>query len=308
VKRDLLALTDLGPQGLHDLLDRAGAHARARGGDTARDQRPLAGRSVALLFEKPSTRTRLALEVATVELGGHPVVIASGDSQVARGEAVEDTARVLGRTVFLVAYRTGPRARLLAMARACRAPVVNALSDDGHPLQVLADLYAVRAERGRLHGLRYAFIGDAGNVARSWIEAAGLLGLELTLACPEGFGPPAGELEQALAAGGRVAVTVDPIEAARGADVVITDVWVSMGQESAAEERKRRLAGYRITRALLAHAAPEAKVLHCLPAHRGEEIEAEVIDGPRSLVWEAVGARLHVTKAALVWAAEERNA
>ena len=301
MKRDLMCLADLGAAGVRDLLRQSALLQRARlAGDTT--SRPLSGRTVALLFDKPSTRTRLAFEVAAVELGAHPLLITQATSQVGRGEPIEDTARVLGRMVDAVACRTDRADRLEALARACSAPVLNALTDDAHPLQTLADLMAVEQARGRLEGLKYAWIGDASNVARSWIEAAGLLGLRLSLACPDGFGPPSAEVERARAGGAEIVLGSDARGAASGADVLITDVWVSMGKESEIAARKQALAPYRVTRALVASASPDVVVLHCLPAHRGEEIEAEVLDGPRSIVWDAVEARLHTTKAALLWA------
>ena len=297
LKRDLLCLADLGAAGLHAILERAAELERTRSTAT----RPLASCTLAMVFDKPSTRTRVAFEVAAVELGAHPMLLTQASSQMGRGEPIEDTARVLGRMVDAVACRTDRHDRLEALARACRTPVLNALTDDAHPLQVLADLHTVRAARGRLDGAVVAWVGDASNVARSWVEAAGLLGLELRLSCPEGFGPPAAEVDLARARGGRVVLVDDPREAARGADVLLTDVWVSMGQEAEAERRRHALARYRIDRELVRIAHPRVVVLHCLPAHRGEEIEAEVIDGPHSFVWDAVDARLHVTKAALLW-------
>ena len=299
MKRDLLSLADLGAKGALEILETSAMFERLRG--TSAHPRPLAGRTVALLFDLPSTRTRISLEVAAVELGAHPLVITGEASQASRGEPIEDTARVLGLTVALVACRTPDPARLAALAFACTAPVVNGLTRQAHPLQVLADLHAVRAARGRVDGLRYAWLGDCTNVARSWIEAAGLLGLDFTIASPPGFGPSADDL---LWEGG-VKVTEDPSAAAANADVILTDTWLSMGFEADAEVRRRALSPYRITRALLATAAPGVNVLHCLPAHRGEEIDADVIDGPGSLVWEAVAARLHTAKAALVWAAND---
>ncbi|MEJ7730922.1 MAG: ornithine carbamoyltransferase [Polyangiaceae bacterium] len=298
--RHLLDLSDLGGgDGVRALLAHAACLEGAR--DAGGQERPLIGRTLALVFDKPSTRTRLAFEVAAVELGAHPMLITPTTSQTGRGEPLEDTARVFGRLVSAVACRTGSHAGLRTLARASSAPVLNALTDDAHPLQTLADLYTVLAERGTLEGLRYVWVGDASNVARSWIEAAGLLGLHLVLACPAGFGPPPAEVELAGARGGRVELTDDARAAARGADVLITDVWVSMGQEAEVAARRKALADYRIDRAMVGGASPEVVVLHCLPAHRGEEIAAEVIDGPRSFVWDAVEARLHVTKAALLW-------
>ena len=302
MKRDFITLSDLG-SGLPEMLERTAYFQRVRG--TSDHPLPLAGKTAALLFDKPSTRTRLSLEIATVELGGHPLVLDASTSQMSRGEPIEDTARVLGRMAHLVTYRTGAPSKLDGLARACSAPVINALTDTAHPLQVLADLFAVKSERGRVEGLRYVWVGDASNVARSWIEAAGLLGLDLALATPDSMRPPVDEVELAVARGGRITVTGDVEEATRGADVVITEVWVSMGQEAEAAERKAVLAPYRVDAALLARAARDVMVLHCLPAHRGEEIDADVVDGPRSFVWEAVEARLHTSKAVMAWALEQ---
>jgi ornithine carbamoyltransferase len=300
-KRDLLLLEDLGgAAGLRRLLDVSIGFERAPGPVASR---PLAGRVIALIFDKASTRTRVAFEVAAVELGAHPIMITQATSQTGRGEPVEDTARVLGRMgIAAVAYRTDAATRVEALARAFPGPVLNALTDDTHPLQVLADLHAVQVACGSLDNRRYAWIGDASNVARSWIEAAGLLGLELRLACPRGFEPPAAEVQLARSRGGRVDIGEDPKWAVEGAGVVVTDVWVSMGKEAEVAARKKALEPYRVSRALLAGASSDVRVLHCLPAHRGEEIDADVIDGPASLVWEAVAARLYTSKAALAWA------
>ncbi|MDC3953577.1 ornithine carbamoyltransferase [Polyangium jinanense] len=301
MKRDLIRLSDLGDGGITAMLDRSAFFARVRG--KAEHPRPLAGHAVALLFDKPSTRTRLSLEVATYELGGHPIIVTPDSTQMSRGEPTEDTARVLGRMVSAVTYRTSTTARFEAMARACRAPVLNALTDDAHPMQVLADLHTTREARGRLEGLRICWVGDASNVARSWIEAAGLLKLDITLATPPAFAPPLPEVEEARARGGRITVTSDAREAAKDADVLLTDVWVSMGQEDEREYRIGALSPYRITQELVSLASPEVVVLHCLPAHRGEEIDADVLEGPRSFVWDAVESRLHTSKALLEWAA-----
>jgi ornithine carbamoyltransferase len=236
------------------------------------------------------------------ELGGYPVVITAQGSQIGRGEPEADTARVLSRIVDIIAYRTFESARLVELARASRVPVVNALTDEAHPLQLLADLYTVKRVRGKLAGLRYAWIGDGNNMARSWIEAARLLGLELLLACPAGFEPPADEVALANQAGAKVTITRDPKAACEGADVISTDVWASMGQEHESERRKRAFAAYCVTSEMVALASKDVVVLHCLPAHRGEEIEADVIEGPRSFVWDQAEARLHTGKAVLVWA------
>jgi ornithine carbamoyltransferase len=304
VKRDFLSLSDLGPGGIERILDSSREFQRLRG--TAEHPRPMAGRSAALLFDKASTRTRVSLEIAVVELGGHPVVITSQGSQMARGEPLADTARVLGRQVHAITYRTFETSRIVELARASSVPVINALTDDSHPLQLLADLFTVRSVRGSLAGLSYAWVGDGNNMARSWIEAASLLGLDLRLACPEGFDPPSAEIEQARARGAKITLVRDPAQACENVDVISTDVWASMGQEDEEEARKRAFAGFRITSRFVAKASPEVVVLHCLPAHRGEEIDADVIDGPRSFVWDQAEARLHTSKAVLSWCLESR--
>jgi ornithine carbamoyltransferase len=296
----LLNLSDLGPKGLISLLDAADRFKDGR--RSAAAPKPLAGRSVALVFEKASTRTRLSLEIAVAELGGHPVVLTSAGSQMGRGEPIADTARVLGRMVDAITFRTSGVERLDEMVQYAQVPVLNALTDSSHPMQVLADLQTIRRVRGRLEGLKYAWIGDGNNMANSWIEAAGLLGLELVLACPNGYDPDPAFLTAAKQRGARLSVTRDPRVAASGADVISTDVFASMGQEQEQAARLQAFAGMIVDRQLTALAHPEHVVLHCLPAHRGEEIAADVIDGPRSFVWDQAEARLHTSKAALVWA------
>jgi ornithine carbamoyltransferase len=298
--RHFTELSDLGPGGLVRLLDAADRWKETRGTPAAR--RPLAGQSVALIFDKASTRTRLSLEVAVAELGGYPVVITAQGSQLGRGEPLADTARVLSRMVHAITLRTFEHSRLLELAGASTIPVLNALTDHNHPMQLLADLQTVRRAKRRLEGLRYAWIGDGNNMANSWLEAAGLLQLELTLACPEGFDPEAKELERARARGAEVRIVRDPRHAAEGADVISTDVYASMGQEAEQAARLRAFQGFSVTKDLVALAREDVMVLHCLPAHRGEEIAAEVIDGPNSHVWDQAEARLHTSKAALDWA------
>ena len=298
--RHLLSLSDLGTTGLVRMLDASDRWQKVRG--TAGAPRPLAGKSVALVFEKSSTRTRLSLEIAVTELGGHPVVLTSNGSQLGRGEPIADTARVLTRMVHAITFRTSSEERLAQLVENSTVPVLNALTDTGHPMQLLADLQTVRQKRGKLEGLRYAWIGDGNNMANSWIEAAGLLKLDLVLACPKGYDPSAAILATATERGGKVRVVRDPAEAVRGAHVVSTDVFASMGQESEAAERTAAFRGFMVSRELLRHAAHDVTVLHCLPAHRGEEIEAEVIDAPGSAIWDQAEARLHTAKAALEWA------
>lgn len=298
--RHFTELSDLGSGGLLRLLDAADRWKESRG--TPGGHRPLAGKSVALIFDKASTRTRLSLEVAVAELGGHPVVITSQTSQLGRGEPLSDTARVLSRMVHAITLRTFEHTRLLELARASEVPVLNALTDHSHPMQLLADLQTVRRAKKRLKGLVYAWIGDGNNMANSWLEAAGLLQLELALACPEGFDPDTGEVERARERGATVRILRDPRQAAEGADVISTDVFASMGQEGEHAARLRAFSGYCVSPELVAHAKRDVMVLHCLPAHRGEEIAAEVIDGPLSHVWDQAEARLHTAKAALEWA------
>jgi ornithine carbamoyltransferase len=294
----LLSLTDLGAQGLLNLLDAADRFKDERG-KTAK--RPLAGKSVALIFEKASTRTRLSLEVAVAELGGHPVVLTSSGSQMGRGEPICDTARVLSRMVHAITFRTAGHERLLEMVQYSSVPVLNALTDDSHPMQLLADLMTVRRAKGRLDGLKYAWVGDGNNMATSWIEAAGLLKFELVLACPAGYDPSASAIEKAKALGANISVVRDPKVAVHQADVVSTDVFTSMGQEQEQEQRLKAFAGMTLNKALLAKANPGNVVLHCLPAHRGEEIDAELFESS-PYIWDEAEARLHTSKAAFAWA------
>jgi ornithine carbamoyltransferase len=301
-KRDFLALSDLGAEGLLGLLERAAALKEARRqGQTVHTLR---GKILGMIFEKASTRTRVSFEVAVVELGGHAVELQPGSSQIARGEPLRDTARVLGAYCHGLVIRTFAHARAEELARWAPVPVINGLTDLRHPCQVAADLLTVKQSRGDLRGLRYAWLGDGNNMAHSWIEAAGLLGLELHLACPPGFEPHAAILDaarQRIAAQGRgsITMTADPTVAIAGADVVSTDVWTSMGQEAETEARIQAFAGYCLDQALLRRAAPDAMVLHCLPAHRGEEIAEDVLEGPQSAVWRQAENRLHFQKALL---------
>jgi ornithine carbamoyltransferase len=290
------SLSDLGD--LTKILDRADQHKDARG----HTQRTLTGKSIALVFEKASTRTRISLEVAVVELGGHPIVISGQGSQIGRGEPVRDTARVLSRMVHAITFRTSTDERLREMMEHSGVPVLNALTDVSHPMQLLADLQTVRRVKQKLTGLKFAWIGDGNNMANSWIEAAGLLRLDLSLACPEGHDPDAREIAVARERGARVDLVRRPEAAAEGADVLSTDVFASMGQESEQAARLKAFAGFQIDEKLLARAHADVMVLHCLPAHRGEEISEKVLQGPRSFVWDEAEARLHTAKAALEWA------
>jgi len=291
VKRDFLQLSDLSPDEHRTLFRRARElKSMRRAGEPVRT---LEGRSLLLLFEKASTRTRISFEAAIGQLGGHAITLPTADSQIARGETLEDTARVASRYVDAIMFRTHGDDRLRAFARASTVPVINGLSDSGHPVQVLADLFTVEEKLGKVAGTTVAFVGDcASNMALSFCEAAPIFGFQLRLAAPKGYRPPASALRGA-------SVTSDPAEAVSGADVVVTDVFVSMGQEKEAATRMKALGGYQVNEQLLTKAHPEAVVLHCLPAHRGEEITAGVVDGPRSAIFDEAENRLHVQKALL---------
>ncbi|HEX6755536.1 MAG TPA: ornithine carbamoyltransferase [Mycobacteriales bacterium] len=271
---------------------------------------PLAGpRAVAVLFDKPSTRTRVSFSVGIAELGGYPLVMDAAGSQLGRGEPVEDTIRVLDRQCAAIVWRTFGQDRVDAAARVSRVPVVNALTDTFHPCQVLADLQTVRERLGRLAGVTLAYVGDgANNMAHSYLLGGALAGLHVRIGSPDGYDPDpaivARAAELAGGTGGSVAVVREPKEAFDGADVVATDTWVSMGQEGEAVDRAAPFVPFAVTPEAMQLAAPGAVVLHCLPAYRGKEIAAEVLDGPRSAVWDEAENRLHAQKALLTWLLE----
>jgi ornithine carbamoyltransferase len=293
-KRDFLAVTDLARDEILALFDLA---KRMKAGGYR--EAPLAGKTLAMIFAKSSTRTRVSFEVGTYQLGGQALFLSARDIQLGRGEPIPDTARVLSRYVSAIMIRTFDHAEVVELARYATIPVINGLTDLSHPCQVLADLFTVREALGGWDGKRVAWIGDGNNMANSWIEAAQVLGFELRLACPEGYEPNRGIFERAKGAGACLLVTDVPEEAVEGAHVVNTDVWASMGQETEAETRRNAFRGYTVDAALMARADPRAIFLHCLPAHRGEEVTAEVIEGPRSRVWDEAENRLHVQKALL---------
>jgi ornithine carbamoyltransferase len=258
----------------------------------------LKGKTLAMIFEKSSTRTRISFEVGMYQLGGHPLFISSKDSQMGRGEPIKDTARVMARYCDGVMIRTFAQETVEEFAKYASVPVINGLTDLHHPCQIMADVFTVIEHKGGYQGLKFAWIGDGNNVANSWIEAAGILGFDLTLACPEGYDPDPRVLEWARKQGtARIVVTRDPKEAARDADVLNTDVWASMGQEEEQKIRERAFAGFQLNEELLDLARGNAMVMHCLPAHRGEEISVDVIEGPHSAVWDEAENRLHVQKA-----------
>jgi ornithine carbamoyltransferase len=298
VTRHFLTLDDLGREGFLALLDRSIVLKRLRG--TSDHPRPLAGKSIGILLEKSSTRTRISFEVGIHELGAQAITLKPTDIQLGRGETIEDSARMFSRFLHGLVYRTFGHDRIQTLAENATIPVINGLSDQHHPLQILADVLTVKEHVGRVSGIKVAWVGDGNNVAHSWIEAATLLDFELVLACPDGYHPSADVLAQAKRRGrGQVTVIADAEAACRGADVITTDVWVSMGQEGETAQRNAVFEPYQVNARSMSLAAPSAIFLHCLPAHRGEEVTADVIDGPRSRVLDEAENRLHTQKALL---------
>ncbi len=297
--RHLLTLDSLGREGILVNLDMAGRLKSARG--MAREALP--GGRLGLIFDKPSTRTRVSFEAAAWGLGMLPITLRPDELQLGRGETIADTARVLSRYLTALAIRTFDQARVEELARYATIPIINALTDDHHPCQALADVMTLREEFGELKGLRVAFIGDGNNVCNSLIQAAGYLGFTMAISTPEGYESNAAVVEAATANcrvnGGAIELGHDVRAAARGADAVYTDVWASMGQEKEREERARVFAGYCVTPELMGLAAPRAIFLHCLPAHRGDEVLDEVIDGPWSRVWNEAENRWYTEQALL---------
>ena len=300
--RHFLRDDDLTPDELIEVLDLADRMKAERFGHA-----PLAGpRTVAVLFDKPSTRTRVSFSVGIAELGGYPLVLDTTGTQLGRGEPIEDTTRVLERQCAAIVWRTFGQDRIEAMARVSRVPVVNALTDAFHPCQNLADLQTIRAHKGRLEGLTLTYVGDgANNTAHSYLLGGAAAGMHVRIGSPSGYEPDpavvARATEIAAETGGSVRTTQDPKDAFEGADAVATDTWVSMGQEDEAGDRLTPFVPFSVTEDAMALAAPDAVVLHCLPAYRGKEIAAAVIDGPQSVVWDQAENRLHAQKALLAW-------
>ena len=289
--RHFLAIPDFTTGELEKLLDLGD---RMRTGKY--DEKPLAGKSLAMIFMKSSTRTRVSFEVGAWQLGGHALFLSPRDVQLGRGEPIRDTARVLSRYVDGIMIRTFAHAEVEELARYADVPVINGLTDLLHPCQILADLLTVRQHLGSCEGKKVAWIGDGNNMANSWINAAWRLGFELVLACPRGYDPDAAILQRAQKEA-KVRLVRDPKEAVEGADVVNTDVWASMGQEEEQKVREKAFAGYQVDDALMKRAKKKAIFLHCLPAHRGEEVSDSVIEGPQSRVWDEAENRLHIQKA-----------
>jgi ornithine carbamoyltransferase len=298
--RHFLTISDLNRDELIRVLDRAEELKALRG--TSAHPKTLDGKSVAIVFEKASTRTRLSFEVGIHELGAQPVTLISKDTQLGRGEPIEDTARMLSRYVHAAVYRTFGHDRLEVLARHATIPVVNGLSDEHHPVQLLADMMTIRQSFGpSLEGLRVAWIGDGNNMAHSWIASAAVAGFELVLACPREYQPDAKVVADARGQGAKIELVEKRDEALDGVSVVTTDVWASMGQESEANLRQKAFAGFIVDDKAMKRASKDAIFLHCLPAHRGEEVSASVIDGPQSRVWDEAENRLHTQKALLEW-------
>ncbi len=289
--RHFLAISDVGQDELQDLLKLAESMRAGRYAD-----RPLQGKVLAMIFLKSSTRTRVSFEVGCYQLGGHAVFLSPRDAQLGRGEPIEDTARVISRYAQGIMIRTYAHQDVTDMAAAATVPVINGLTDLHHPCQVLADVLTVRQHLGGPEGKVVAWVGDGNNMANSWIDAAWRLGFSLRLACPEGYDPDASVME-AASRQADIRLLRDPREAVAGADVVTTDVWASMGQEDEQAQREAAFRGYCVDSTLMKRAAPHAIFLHCLPAHRGEEVAADVIDGPQSRVWDEAENRLHIQKA-----------
>jgi ornithine carbamoyltransferase len=299
MKRDLLTILDLNREEIEALLERARElKAWQRQG---RAFAPLTGKTLAMIFDKPSTRTRVSFEAGMAQLGGAAIYLAPGQTHLARNEPIADTARVLSRYVSGLVIRTYSQETAAELARHAQIPVINGLTDSHHPCQVLSDLMTIQERFDDLEGLKVAWVGDGNNMANSWITAALRLDFILYLACPKGYEPDAGLLQEAQKSGCRVYLTQDPKDAVQDVHVINTDVWASMGQEKEAAARREIFSPYQVNAKLLKRARADAKVLHCLPAHRGEEITDEVLEGPQSAVWDQAENRLHFQKALLEW-------
>ena len=298
MKKDLLSFADMQPADFEEILLRAARLKKML--QEGKEHASLKGKTLGMIFDKSSTRTRISFEVGMYQLGGIALFLNSRDTQIGRGETLADSARMMSRYLNGIMIRTFAQESVEELARYASIPVINGLTDLLHPCQILADLFTIKEKKGSYEGVKVAYIGDGNNVANSWIEAAARLPFLLTLACPEGYDPDRGILEEGGKDGKEhVCLYRDPFEAARDADVLYTDVWTSMGQEAESQERKRIFKNYQINEKLLGVAKKDAIVMHCLPAHRGEEITADIIDGPQSVVIDEAENRLHVQKAVL---------
>jgi ornithine carbamoyltransferase len=301
--RHFLDLSDAGSAAIAAMLADAASRKAARKnwpkGRVDADA-PLAGRTLAMIFEKNSTRTRVSFDMAMRQLGGTTLVMDAGSMQIGRGESIADTTRVLSRYVDAIMIRTDDHAKIVEMAHHATVPIVNGLTDRSHPCQIMADMQTVIERRGSLAGSKWAWLGDGNNVLHSIVEAGSLMSFEVAAACPEGYDPDPDVIGAAINRGAKVSVVRDAVEAVKGADIVVTDTWISMGQAQA-EAKLAAMMPYQVTDALMAKAKPDATFLHCLPAHRGEEVTGSVIDGPQSAIWDEAENRLHAQKAVLLW-------
>jgi ornithine carbamoyltransferase len=298
MKKDLLTLSDLQKNDFEEIFSRTAVLKTLQ--KKGKSYTPLKGKTLGMIFYKSSTRTRLSFEVGFTQLGGLAIFLSSRDIQLGRGEAISDTARIMSRYLDGIMIRTFSQESIEEFARYSEVPVINGLTDLLHPCQILGDIFTIIEKKGDYKGLKIAYIGDGNNVANTWVTAAAILPFELSIACPEGYEPDKKIMRDAQAkAEGRIQLYRDPFDAAAGADVLYTDVWTSMGQEDEIEERKEVFRGYQINRKLLAKARKNAIVMHCLPAHRDEEITSDVIDSPQSVVFDQAENRLHVQKAVM---------
>ncbi len=298
MKKDLLSEYDLERSDYKCIFENAQRLKRLL--QEGKEYSPLKGKTLGMIFDKSSTRTRISFEVGMYQLGGVALFLSSRDTQLGRGEIIADTARIMSRYLNGIMIRTSSQTSVVEFARYATIPVINGLTDLLHPCQILSDLFTIIEKRGGYEGLKIAYVGDGNNIANSWINAAAKLPFHLDLACPDGYDPDEAILKRGMAeAPAGVVLNRDPKEAVRDADVVYTDVWVSMGQETEREERLKKFQGYQVNQALIDLAKKDVLVMHCLPAHRGEEITAEVIDGPRSVIIDEAENRLHVQKAVM---------
>ncbi len=286
---------------LRDILDRAIAFKKSE----VKQLDLLRGRTLVMIFEKASTRTRVSFEVGMRQLGGHVITLSSGDSQLGRGETIADTGRVLSRYADAIMLRTNAADKLIELAESASIPVINGLTDASHPCQIMADVMTFEEHRGPIKGRTVAWIGDANNVAVSWLHAAVRFGFAFRVASPPDYALPTQLVQWARAEGADITTTMDPAEAAKGADCVVTDTWISMGDEDQTARRLRALTPYQVNARLMRHARRNALFMHCLPAHRGQEVSDEVIDGPQSVVWDEAENRLHAQKGVLAWCMAE---
>ncbi len=301
--KHFLDLDQVDPKTLRQILDQGKAMKKSR--SSGGHDQPLAGKTLAMIFEKPSTRTRVSFEVGMRELGGQTIMLGRTDTQLGRGETIADTARVLSRYVDIIMMRTTVEEKLLEMAKYATVPVINGLTDKTHPCQLMADVMTYEEHRGSIKGKSVAWSGDGNNMATSWIHAAVQFDFELRIACPPELTPPADVVQWAEKSKGRIQIGHDPEKLVSGADCVVTDTWVSMGDEDpqspSAARRHNLLRGYQVDKHLMQQAKKDAIFMHCLPAHRGEEVTAEVIDGPQSVVFDEAENRLHAQKSILAW-------